>query len=514
MRKGTTKIISILLMMAMISLIVTGCGAGGQDQKTTDASKQDEKTKTKDDVVIYSKLVPETLDQHDSVAVATAIYIRNLYANLYRLDANGKVIPELAKSSSVNDDYTEYTVTLKDGMKFSDGSPITAEDVVYTYKRGMNSEVTYYEELKKVEAKDDKTVVITLKEPNNEFLNDLTVEYMCVMSKDAIENGMDVATKPTITSGAYTVEQWNKGKSIVMKANPYYFDGEPPIKTAKVIFELPKKNAYEALKNGDVDYLTSVSVDQVPYLQADDDVDLIAYDNFAWNFMMLNEKDAHFADQKVRNAIYYALDLNYVIDTALDGRGTPAPIPVNGSIAGYMEECNDTEFDLTKAKECMAESSYPDGFDMTIKVSSDEWEKVAKKIGTLLSEIGIRVTVEREELNQLLSEMTEYTCEAAIISYSMSSGTVTHATPLFRPGDSLNFAASKDGEIADLLSKASSVDPKEKQKLLKEAYQQMKEKNLYIGLYWPTVYDAKNSKLKQKVPVTSEKFIVANMYWE
>lgn len=520
MMKRAIRIMTGILIIAMMSLTMAGCGTtDGQNKKTTEMNKQEETTetekkKTRDDVVIYSGLVPETLDQHDSVTVATAIYIRNLYANLYRLDADGNITPELAESYSVNDDYTKYTITLKEEIHFSDGSLITAEDVAYTFRRGMNSKVTYYEGLKNVEAKDKRTVVITLKQPNNEFLNDLTVEYMCVMSKAAIEGGMDVATHPNITSGAYTVEEWNPGESIVLKVNPYYFAGEPAIKTAKIVFKLPKGTAYQALKNGDVDYLTSVAVDQVPYLQADDDIDLIAYDNFAWNFLMLNEKDPHFADQKVRNAIYYALDLNYIIDTALDGRGTPASLPVNGSIAGYMEGCNDTEFNLNKARKCMAESAYPDGFDMTIKVNNDEREKVVKAIGTLLSEIGIHVKAEKEDVNQLLSEATEHTYEGAIISYSMSSGTVTHAAPLFYPGDSLNFAASTDDEIANLLGKASSVKPEKKEKLLSKAYELMREKNIYIGLYWPTIYDAKNAKLQQKVPVTSEKFIIANMYWE
>lgn len=82
------------------------------------------------------------------------------------------------------------------------------------------------------------------------------------------------------------------------------------------------------------------------------------------------------------------------------------------------------------------------------------------------------------------------------------------------PGRYLNFAASTDSEISDLLEKASSVKPEEKAELLSRAYQLMKEKNIYIGLYWPTVYDAKFVNLKQKEPVTSEKFIIANMYWE
>ena len=323
MKKRLLGILTAVLTTAMMLSILTGCGTTNQNTKSSKNNTKEEKSKNKkrNDVVIYSEYVPETLDQHDSVSVATAIYIRNLYANLYRLDVDGTIIPELAKKYSVNDDYTEYTITLKDGIKFSDGSPITAKDVVYTYKRGMNSKVTYYDELKSVKAKDDKTVVIKLNQPNNDFLNDLTVEYMCVMSKDAIEGGMDVASRPNITSGAYTVEQWKSGESIVLKANPYYFNGEPAIKTAKVLFKLPKETAYQALKNKEVDYLTSVSMDQIPYLQADDDLELISYDNFAWNFLMMNEEDPHFADQNIRKAIYYAIDLNYIIETALDGRG-------------------------------------------------------------------------------------------------------------------------------------------------------------------------------------------------
>lgn len=515
MEKKITMIFKVMITAAMFFL-QTGCSVSSSEKKDSGNNTQ-EKINTKekrDDVVIYSEYVTETLDQHESVSVATAIFIRNLYANLYRLDSSGNVVPELAENYSVNSDYTEYTIRLKDGIQFSDGTPITAEDVAYTYNRGMNSEITYYDELKEVRAEDDKTVDITLNQPNNDFMNDLTVEYMCVMSKKAIEGGMDVAALPNITSGAYSVEKWNPEESIVLKANPYYFDGEPAIKKATVIFKLPKETAYQALKNKDVDYLASVSIDQIPYLQGDDDMQVFSYDNYAWNFLMMNEQDPHFRDQYVRNAIYHALDLDYIIEKALEGRGTAAPLPVNASISGYVEGYDTSEFDLNKAKECMAMSSYPEGFDMTIKVSTDERENVAEVIGTLLSEIGITIKIEKEEQNQLLKEITERSYETAIISYSMSSGTIMHAEPLFRPGSSLNFSGCTDSRIFDLLEKACGVNKQEKNEYLSEAYQQMKDRNDYIGLYWPTVYDAKTDHLKQLSPVTSEKFIIANMYWQ
>ena len=334
------------------------------------------------------------------------------------------------------------------------------------------------------------------------------------MSEKAVEGGMDVDTCPTVTSGAYTVEQWNKGESIVLKANPYYFAGEPAIKKAKVVYRLSEDSAYQALIDGSIDYLASVSTEEVPYLKADDNIELISYDNFAWNFLSLNEKDPHFADANVRKAMYYALDLNYIIDTALDGLGTPAPIVINSSISGYINGCDTADYDLVKARKFMEASAYPDGFDMTIEVGHDYWVKVAEEIGTLLSEIGIRVTVQEKTISEELEDFMDFSYTAGIMSYSMSSGTFSHATPLFRAGDELNFSSSEDGEIGDLLEKAVTVGDDEREEFLKNAFQLMKEKNLYIGLYWPTIYDAKIADLHQKNPVTSEKFIIANMYWE
>lgn len=471
-------------------------------------------TPKREDIIIYSNSEPDTLDQHDTETLSTATLSRNLYANLYRLNADGTLVPELADHFTVNDDFTEYTFTLKDNLKFSDGSPLTASDVVYTFQRAKDGGGTYYKELQELQALDERTVIITLKRSNNAFLNELTTEYMCVMSQTAIENGMDVDNLPTITSGAYTVEQWVKGKYIQLKANPYYLDGEPSIKTAKILYQLPDIRPYQALLNGTIDYISSVSTEEIPYLKADDNVELISYDNLAWNFLSLNETDPHLSDIHVRNAIYYALDLEYIIDTALDGLATPAPLIVNGSISGYLPGCDTVDFNLNRAKECMAASAYPDGFDLTIEVGTETREKVAKEIAVLLSEIGIRVTIERKEISEVLRDWFDYSYTATISSYSMASRIISHAAPLFRAGDSLNFSRSPDGEIGELLEKSTEADNDEKTQYLAQAYQRMKELNLYIGLYWPTIYDAKNASLQQSEPVISEKFIIANMSWE
>lgn len=111
---------------------------------------ESEKTSVRDDVVIYYGSEPDTLDQHDTTTVAAAVMIRNLYANLYRMDSDGDIVPELAESYTVNDDFSVYEITIKDGLRFSDGSDLKASDVAYSYNRARSLGGTYYKCLQEV----------------------------------------------------------------------------------------------------------------------------------------------------------------------------------------------------------------------------------------------------------------------------------------------------------------------------------------------------------------------------
>lgn len=182
----TNKLFRTITLLAVFLCAVFFVGCRKIEKKV------DTQETVRDDVVIFG-IESETLDQHGSTSVATAIVMRNIYGNLYRRSPDGQIVSELAKSYTVNDDFTSYTFTLKDNLKFSDGSPLSAEDVAYTYNRGIESQVTYYIELEKVVALDEKTVQIDLAVPSALFLDDLTVEYMCIMSKAAIESCSSLA---------------------------------------------------------------------------------------------------------------------------------------------------------------------------------------------------------------------------------------------------------------------------------------------------------------------------------
>ncbi|MDO4484667.1 MAG: ABC transporter substrate-binding protein [Clostridia bacterium] len=494
------KIIAVMMALAML-------------MSSFGAFAEQESAPVRTDLNVFSDLEPETLDV--DVSVSTAILFRNIYATLYRLNAYNQMVPELAESYSVNDDYTEYTFVLKDNIFFSDGTPITAEDVKYTYDRGIETAIDYFYAIKSVETPDSKTVVITLNEPSNAFMADMVSEHMSVMSKAAIEGGMDVANCPKITSGAYYVTEWDKDNHrIHLQANPYYLNGEPAIKTVTICYKLDGP-AYEAILNGTIDYVTNIAndSDEIAYMRAADSIELMPYDNNSWNFLALNQLQPWYADVNVRRAIACALDLEYIIGIALDGQGTPAPLIITGAISGYLPGFSDSPYNLKQAKEYMAASSYPDGFTMTLEISDTTGAKVAEAVKTLLQEINIDVVIVEEDGNLLVNNALDGTYDATFLSYSMYSGNISHAIPLYSSGE-LHISRGNDTEIGDLMQRSLAVDGDERDALLSQAYTMMRDQWPYIGLYWITVRDAKALNLKLTEPIVSEKYILSNMYWE
>ncbi|MDO4489280.1 MAG: ABC transporter substrate-binding protein [Eubacteriales bacterium] len=475
--------------------------------------KEEVPAQVRTDLRIYSDLEPDTLDQ--DVSVSTSILFRNLYSNLYRINSNNSIVPELAETYTVNEDFTEYTFTIRTDMLFSDGTPITAQDVKFTYERAMAADNDYFIGIESVEAPDDKTVIIKLLEPNNSFLSDMTGEHMAVMSRAAVEGGMDVANCPNITSGAYYVDSWDKENHIIhLKGNPYFNGTGPDITDVTIYYKL-EESIYEALRNGTIDYATNIGNDSedIPYLRVAEGIDLIPYDNCSWNFISLNQLHPQFADDNVRSAIVSALDVNYIISAALSGQGTPAPLMIMPAIAGYLPGFDDSPYDVKKAREYMAASNYPDGFKMKLEIADVSGAAIAEAVKTLLKEIKIDVEIVEEDGNTLVDNALTGNYEAVFLSYSMYSGHVSHAIPLFSNGE-LHISNGDDTEIGDLLQKSLAVNEKERDRLLSEAYTMMREKWSYIGLYWITVHDAKVEKLKLREPITSERYILSNMYWE
>lgn len=487
------KLLSMLLVLVMMAALAVGCASPaeqGGDVPAADAPAASGRTDA--NVQIFAE--PDTLDIHRTAAVISHALCRDIYAGLVRME-NGEIVADLAESWEWNADYTEITFQLKEGILFSDGTPITAEDVVYSFNRGIEAGFgTYYVYIENLAAKGEREVVITLNQPYSVFLSSMCTTYFSVMSKAAVEAGMDVGFLPNVTSGAYYVEKWETGAGITLKANPNYYRGEAAVKDVELLFMTDENTALIALESGDIDYMMggagTLAGSSIQYLEGVENCSLLPFASTAYNFLSLNQNVEYFADKNVRKAIDCAINREDIILAALDGYGTPAGIPVLPSLGGYVDGFAPTAYDVEAAKQYMAASAYPNGFTFTIQACSDQWTKVAQVIQSELKEIGITVNIEEMEVGTVITNMSTNNYEAAIMSWANGSGDVSNTASMYIQGDALCFAGLKDNRLGELFDESLRTTDAERDAVLKEAYTIIMDEVPYVSLFWPTSYYA------------------------
>ena len=405
------RLISICLSLALSLGLLAGCGGGGEGSSQPSGSGSGsgslegvEPTGTSDTLLIGTSVEPATLDPHIHSNVSTRFLLQNVYRGLVGYNLDGEIECEVADHYTVSDDSLTYTFVLKDGVTFHDGSPVTAEDVKYSFDRIMadDSTATYKSYFTDcgvtVNVVDEKTVEFVLPEPCAPFLEYLSLPESAIISKAWMEAGNDIATS-AMGCGPYQFVSWDRGLQIDVEGyDGYYKEGLPKTKNVSFIFYLDETTRNNALLSGEVDLIDYVSATGVTQFEGNSDVTVYSRQGA---FMMLEfncEEGSPFADYRVRQAVAYAINREAVIETAFNGRGTPLyGFPTIKGQQGYNGEFdNYFSRDLDKAKELLAEAGYADGFECSILATSDYsfHEQTALVVADALSEIGITVTAD------------------------------------------------------------------------------------------------------------------------
>jgi peptide/nickel transport system substrate-binding protein len=338
--------------------------------------------------------------------------------------------PGLAESWEGSDDGLTYTYTLREGLEWSDGEPLTANDVAFTVNRCREEEwlncASTVENLT-AEAKDDRTVVLTSKVPDPKLPTmDIYILPEHIWGKfdaKAITkyNGLD-----GVGSGPFVLDEWKKGQFMRMKANPNYYKGKPPID--EVIYRV-FNNAdamVAALKKGEIDFAHNVPSGSFDDLQSTDGIVAVQGSQGGFDELALNGgaglKKPHPAllDPKVREAIMHAIDKQTILDRVYNGLGAIAyPISPGASPQWMPEIPADVkrEFDLDQANQILDDAGYEDTngdgirempgggqpLNLTYMVRSDSQYSapIAEFVSGWLKEIGIGTTQKPADNNQL-----------------------------------------------------------------------------------------------------------------
>jgi peptide/nickel transport system substrate-binding protein len=369
-----------------------------------------------------------TLDPYNTQDDPSIFTELTIYDRLVRLSADGKGIdPELAEKWDVAKDGMSADFTLREGVKFSDGTPLTAEDVVFSLTRAIDQKSSWgflFSPVKSVSKVDDKTVRFTMSDPFAPLLPALSTFAASIYSKANFEKWGDQAGNHPLGTAAFMLDHWNQGQEVTLVRNPNYWQAGKPY-LDKVVFRVVGDDTARVLQlnSGDVDLITNVTANQVDQIEAGGN-QIYSLAGTVIGMITPNQKIKPFDEVAVRCAIAHAVDREAIAKAVFFGRAKAAKSLLPSSTFFYDPDTNPISYDLDKAKQILATSSQAAGFEFQANVPSGDSSvtTIAQILASSLSQIGITMKINPVE---------QTTMQDAINSeqYTVSIGNWTNDTP-------------------------------------------------------------------------------------
>jgi peptide/nickel transport system substrate-binding protein len=349
---------------------------------------------------------PDQLDPHKTSAYFSFEVLENVYDTLVEPDANLEMRPALAESWDVSADQLTWSFHLRKGVVFHDGSPFTADDVVYSYRRIMDKQlanVDKFSAVTDVRAPDASTVTIRVKQPTPNLLTNLGgFKGMAIVQRKNVESGQ-IATHP-IGTGPFAFEAQKSGDSITLNANAHYWGGPPKVSGVSFRFISEPSTALSALQAGEIDWTDSIPTQRVEQLKDDDSIRLAVTPSNDYWYLALNEARAPWNDVRVRQAIAYAIDRDAIVQATSYGTATANQLAIPNGNPWYTEY--DTyRYDVDKAKSLLNEAGVnPQNLDMLVTSEYPETVTAAQIIADNLAPLGITVNIRTVDFATWLDE--------------------------------------------------------------------------------------------------------------
>ncbi len=512
------KLLSLALAAAMtLSLAACGGGGGGSAQSGGGSASGTGGGEAKDTLIIGHYGDTPNFDTHNNLNDNGMRINMVIYDPLVRMDSTTyEIKPCVAESWVISDDGTEYTFKIKSGVKFSDGSDLTVDDVVFSMERGMASPmaVPSFARVKSVEKVDDSSVKLILDGPYPEFLFAMALPTAGILSKTAFETmGEEAYLENPITTGPYKVAEWRVGEQVVLEANEYYHMGEVPIKHVTYQVITDSNAAVLALESGDIDAYVDVPQSSFSRIERDEDLSLYVGQAFAMNYLQLNTNKAPFDKLEARQALAYACDKEAILYGVLEGYGTAADTFALPEYLGYTDELTKYPYDLEKAKELFAQAGVDENTVIELYLYDDNSSQIAQIIQNSLREIGITAKINRNDRSAFEDAALNGRFDVLVTGGTFTAPTIdevlytiTHSSQM----DLLNYGRYDNPEVDRLLDEARvTLDEGEREKIYNELLQVLSEDMPLVPLLWRTKNIVADKDLKG---VTSNPWSFYNLY--
>ncbi|MEK5299536.1 ABC transporter substrate-binding protein [Bacillus sp. FSL R10-2201] len=457
-----------------------------------------------------------------------------IFAPLVGLDKEGKPIPILAKKWDISEDQLTYTFHLKDDLKFSDSSPLTADDVAFTltllhdptysgvtdisqtaikggqaYKEGKATSI------EGIQVIDPKTITITTEKVNAQTLSLIGGEviskayYGKEYKQGNLEYLKELYGKP-MGAGAYKLDKYIPGQEVRFVANENYFEGKPKIE--HFIYKITKGDTkLQQFQAGEVDYDGfTTNAETIEQLKELGFANVNVYTGSSYGYIKMNYKKSYFKDKRVRQAFIYGLERQKVIDTYFQGYASLVNVPITPVSWAYTEEgINKYEYNLEKAKKLLDEAGWKAGSDgirekdgQKLKVSY--FASSASKINDVMipvmkedyKKIGVDFNPEYMDFNTMISKVIKGDYDLAMVSTPMiddPSGTIEE----FVSTSKRNYDGYHNPKVDELAKQAlETLDIEKRKEIYKKLYQELSEDPPVIFLNNSKVVSAHNARIQ------------------
>lgn len=515
MRK-TWKKLAAAAMAAMMVVSVAACGGSKDtpDQTTTgqqtEAAEGGESTGNEGgsgqykDTLIWAQGADVTsLDPHQGKETPAVTVTDQIFDTLTVVNnETGKVEGLIAESWEQTSD-TAYTFKIREGIKFHDGSDLTAEDVKFSLDRAINSAAVSYivDFIDEVTVVDDYTVDITTKEPYAPAIRNLSVPFSAIVPKALVEADEDAFILNPVGSGPYKFVEWKQGDSVTLAANEDYFAGAPatPNLVMKVIPEAAQRTI--ALETGEVDLAYDILPNDLSKIE--DNAALTLYDapSLTCFYVSMNMNKAPFDNQLVRDAINYAIDRELIVETIASGSGLPADAIIAPDVFGYAD-VDDYEYNPEKAKELLAEAGFENGFQTSIWVNDNQTRvEVCGAIQAMLQDVGIECDVEIIEFGSFISRTTAGEHDMAYFGWVTSTVDADYSYYSLEHSSQQGAAGNRsfinDPEVDALVEKGrTSADEAERLETYEELAVKLREVNNNAPIYYSNITAGSSAKVE------------------
>ena len=472
------RCLSLLLLAGLLCAVLSGCG----DSSTAETPESRAAANTI--VVGIAQDLDNSLDPHKTVKAGTREVMFNVFEGLMKPTPEGDLTPAIASDYQVSEDRLTYTFTLRDGVKFHNGDTVTAEDVVYSIQRCAAATETgivpveAFSNITDIQAPDASTVVITLAQPDNEFLSYMTT---AVLPADYDQQDTD-----PVGTGPFKFVSRAAQDSIVLEKFDEYWG--TPAQLDQVTFKIIENadSLLMSLQSGAIDLCAHLTSTQVA--QLGEDFDVAEGTMNLVQALYLNNAVEPFDNELVRQALCYAIDKQAIIDLAFDGYGSPIGSSMYPAFGKYFDESLTDYYphDTEKAKELLAQAGYPDGFSMTITVPSNYKPHMdtAQVLVQQLAEVGITTEIQAVEWESWVSDAyTNRQFQSTVVGVDASNMTARALLERFTSTADNNFINYSNADYDALFAQAqATADDAEQTALYKEMEKNLTEHaaNVYI----------------------------------